>query len=69
MLESMPPRLNPRSIIILILVAVFLGLATLCLSLRIYTNTWIKKQLGLEDFLVLVAYVGDTINTLLRKRC
>ena len=38
--------------------AIFLGLATVALAGRLYARGFVKERLGLDDFLICLAYVG-----------
>lgn len=43
----------------IITVSLLLGLVTMLLSIRVYTRLWISKGFGLDDVLILLAYVGN----------
>lgn len=43
----------------IITVSVLLALVTILLGLRVYTRLWISKGFGLDDVLILLAYVRD----------
>lgn len=57
-----PNYVNPetRGPSAIITVSVLLGLVTLLLVARIYTRVYISRGFGLDDVLILLAYVCET---------
>lgn len=55
-----PETQGPAAIII---TSLLLGLVTILLAIRIYTRVWISKGFGLDDILILFAYVSEQKQT------
>lgn len=52
-----PETRGPAAIIV---VSILLFVVTALLALRVYTRIWISKVFGLDDTLILLAYVSDS---------
>lgn len=59
-----PETRGPEEIIT---VSVLLALVTIILCIRVYTRLWVSNGFGLDDVLILIAYVRDTRQTLIAR--